>query len=290
MRHLILARNYPMFQRLMEHLQQSGASLTNMPVEVRMARQLRGLRDIVLHVVEDWEAGFTAAEYREIHRAIQVATEGVARCTLVHYDSEGRPKITAALNARNQLARYRSHKIVRAGQIQSVERIEALGQFFLRITTVGGVVLEENSRPWLDRLPSQMLGGYYVVYADGYSSWSPAEAFESGNTLIQEAEPQPFAAPVTELAGTEGGQNEPLSVVSGVVYVQVGVSIQPGNTIEVLYSKEGMPKPYHVQVLTVELEGVALLVTLEGLEVANPTGAIYRAKRLGLDEYELMRD
>lgn len=28
------------------------------------------------------------------------------------------------------------------------------------------------------------VGGYYVVYGDGYSSFSPAEAFESGYTLI----------------------------------------------------------------------------------------------------------
>lgn len=28
-------------------------------------------------------------------------------------------------------------------------------------------------------------GGYYVIYADGYSSFSPAEAFESGYTLIE---------------------------------------------------------------------------------------------------------
>ncbi len=27
-------------------------------------------------------------------------------------------------------------------------------------------------------------GGYFVVYADGYESWSPAEVFESGYTLI----------------------------------------------------------------------------------------------------------
>jgi hypothetical protein len=28
------------------------------------------------------------------------------------------------------------------------------------------------------------VGGYYVVYADGYKSWSPAEAFEEGYTRI----------------------------------------------------------------------------------------------------------
>jgi hypothetical protein len=26
------------------------------------------------------------------------------------------------------------------------------------------------------------VGGYYVVYADGYKSWSPAQAFEEGYT------------------------------------------------------------------------------------------------------------
>ena len=28
-------------------------------------------------------------------------------------------------------------------------------------------------------------GGYYVVYADGYKSWSPAKAFEEGYTLVE---------------------------------------------------------------------------------------------------------
>lgn len=30
------------------------------------------------------------------------------------------------------------------------------------------------------------VGGYYIVYDDGYKSWSPAEAFEAGYTLIEE--------------------------------------------------------------------------------------------------------
>lgn len=29
-------------------------------------------------------------------------------------------------------------------------------------------------------------GGYYVLYEDGYESFSPAEAFESGYTLINQ--------------------------------------------------------------------------------------------------------
>ncbi|WP_206429561.1 hypothetical protein [Burkholderia gladioli] len=37
---------------------------------------------------------------------------------------------------------------------------------------------------------SPNVGGYYVVYADGYKSFSPAEAFESGYTLINREKPQ----------------------------------------------------------------------------------------------------
>lgn len=29
------------------------------------------------------------------------------------------------------------------------------------------------------------LGGYYVLYKDGYESWSPADAFEEGYTRIK---------------------------------------------------------------------------------------------------------
>ena len=29
-------------------------------------------------------------------------------------------------------------------------------------------------------------GGYYVRYPDGYESWSPAEAFEDGYTLVED--------------------------------------------------------------------------------------------------------
>lgn len=29
-------------------------------------------------------------------------------------------------------------------------------------------------------------GGYYICYEDGYESWSPAKAFESGYTLVKQ--------------------------------------------------------------------------------------------------------
>lgn len=34
------------------------------------------------------------------------------------------------------------------------------------------------------RKHSPKVGGYFVVYPDGYQSWSPEEAFESGYTRV----------------------------------------------------------------------------------------------------------
>jgi hypothetical protein len=38
-------------------------------------------------------------------------------------------------------------------------------------------------RAWLDKHNPEV-GGYFVLYEDGYTSFSPAAAFESGYTLI----------------------------------------------------------------------------------------------------------
>lgn len=42
----------------------------------------------------------------------------------------------------------------------------------------------EVSKEYLDK-HSPEVGGYYVVYKDGYKSYSPAKAFEEGYTLIE---------------------------------------------------------------------------------------------------------
>lgn len=36
--------------------------------------------------------------------------------------------------------------------------------------------------------PEALVGGYFVVYDDGYQSWSPAAVFEEGYTLIRTAD------------------------------------------------------------------------------------------------------
>lgn len=91
--------------------------------------------------------------------------------------------------AAGEMPRYKCHKEVWALKIKEVqqapadqERQHAGGDWYLvpedgRYTTicVGHEEYVLKHRP--------EAGGYYVVYADGYKSYSPAKAFEEGYTL-----------------------------------------------------------------------------------------------------------
>jgi len=85
-------------------------------------------------------------------------------------EEEGRTKPTV------ELPKYRSHKIVRAAKITEIGRSRTL--FFGEI---GGS--EFLTDEWMKRFKPEV-GGYYVVYEDGYTSYSPAKAFEEGYTRI----------------------------------------------------------------------------------------------------------
>ena len=82
--------------------------------------------------------------------------------------------------SQKELPRYLCHKVVHALKIESVDLYKCL------ITPV-----DKTYAPFYLDVPymnkhNPQAGGYYVVYEDGYKSWSPAEAFESGYTLIEE--------------------------------------------------------------------------------------------------------
>lgn len=82
----------------------------------------------------------------------------------------------------NTLPRWQCHKVVRAA------KITALG-----LPTSGGMVLELGelgttfvTDEWVGKHTADLsvIGSYLVVYADGYTSLSPAKAFEEGYTLL----------------------------------------------------------------------------------------------------------
>ena len=96
---------------------------------------------------------------------------------------------------------YQCHKKVRAAKITNVRAnyVRDLPQSTPTFTHVdlfleGSDVPTPMSVEWNEKhLPR--IGGYYVVYEDGYASYSPAQAFEEGYTLIDEGQvTRPFGA------------------------------------------------------------------------------------------------
>ncbi len=88
-----------------------------------------------------------------------------------------------------EMPRYRCHKVVRALKIG---RLIMDGAGEPDRDSDGGAMIfpaELGYEPFkVDRAyiakHDPQVGGYYVVYDDGYKSFSPAKAFEDGYTLI----------------------------------------------------------------------------------------------------------
>lgn len=91
-----------------------------------------------------------------------------------------------------EMPRYQSHKTVHALKIASIdydhdrahsENRETDGSATITAAEDGYAPFRVDHAYVVKHAPQ--VGGYYVVYDDGYKSWSPAEAFESGYTLIK---------------------------------------------------------------------------------------------------------
>ncbi len=77
---------------------------------------------------------------------------------------------------------YRTSKIVRAAKI--VGAVPEPGRVQPRLLLDGQLsILADDIQ---GKLPAHPIGGYVVIYKDGYKSWSPAEAFEDSATLLQD--------------------------------------------------------------------------------------------------------
>jgi len=90
--------------------------------------------------------------------------------------------------ATHDLPLYRCHKLVRAIQIHTIaHRVSEDGEthYYIYPRDVPSVGPFPVSAEYMDKHKPQC-GGYYVVYEDGYESFSPADAFENGYTRIEE--------------------------------------------------------------------------------------------------------
>lgn len=91
-----------------------------------------------------------------------------------------------------QMPEYQCHKKVRAAKILAIAEARGTtlttdtGDAYVRFTHRITLDVEyplELATQWVERY-KPVVGGYYVEYEDGYTSFSPAAAFESGYTKI----------------------------------------------------------------------------------------------------------
>lgn len=84
-----------------------------------------------------------------------------------------------------ELPRYKCHKEVQALKIQHIWPPNGSTNGELTpedFQTYGAITIDEAY--FTKHNPE--VGGYFVVYEDGYQSYSPAKAFESGYTRIDQ--------------------------------------------------------------------------------------------------------
>ena len=95
--------------------------------------------------------------------------------------------------AQAEMPRYRCHKEVWALKIAGIKRhneddpgAETDGSAMLMFEESDPSICYSPIRVDHDymRKHNPQVGGYYVVYKDGYKSWSPAEVFEDGYSRI----------------------------------------------------------------------------------------------------------
>lgn len=88
-------------------------------------------------------------------------------------------------DSKARLETYVSHKRVQAGKILFMAKDEINDRLMLHINSMANILPVPLA--FLDRHKPEN-GGYYVRYADGYESYSPAKAFEEGYTLVREGQ------------------------------------------------------------------------------------------------------
>lgn len=83
----------------------------------------------------------------------------------------------------SKFPQYKSHKTVRAIKIANLH-VDG-DRIIITPDDPGVEAFSVMAAEWVNK-PTLHIGGYFVVYRDGYTSWSPASEFEDGYSPIRE--------------------------------------------------------------------------------------------------------
>jgi len=86
------------------------------------------------------------------------------------------------MTATVEMPKYVSHKKVWALKIKDIQVLDDAARFVLTPEESGYAPFEVSPEYMEKHKPT--VGGYFVQYADGYKSFSPAQPFEEGYTLV----------------------------------------------------------------------------------------------------------
>ena len=84
-----------------------------------------------------------------------------------------------------EMPRYQSHKKVWALKLARIDLEHSVGQVLLHPEDPAFAPIEQTIGWYGSKVKDgETDPGYYVVYEDGYASWSPTQAFEEGYTRL----------------------------------------------------------------------------------------------------------
>lgn len=87
------------------------------------------------------------------------------------------------MSASAEMPKYKCHKIVWALKIERISLDTKSAKKLMHFEDLGYAPIELPGEFYERHKPEN--GGYYVVYEDGYKSFSPARAFEEGYALFE---------------------------------------------------------------------------------------------------------
>lgn len=84
----------------------------------------------------------------------------------------------------SNIPRWKCHKEVNAFKIGQIDYSTKDKTGYATLTNDDGSIIAQVNSYYLEKHKPE-LNGYYVLYDDGYQSFSPAKAFEDGYTEIK---------------------------------------------------------------------------------------------------------
>lgn len=130
-----------------------------------------------------------------------------------------------------EMPRYQSHKVVHAVKIAGLEILESgdalIAPDHPRLRTF------RTREGWAERFAGDETDlGYYVIYPDGFSSWSPTKAFEEGYLQISGSSGMDFGRALNALRSGEKLRRAGWNGKGQFVVMMPGLYLPPYNTQE----------------------------------------------------------